>query len=254
MHNSLPKCLREGCNNFVKAKNRKYCSCSCGSLDYYSKNSSPQKGKTLSSDSIEKMKETKRKNKKPRPLAVREKIRDTLKRKIKEGLIIPSQLGNKQSQETIRKRVESLKKTNNFTSKPEILFGKRVEEIFSVKLKHGYFLDGYCYDYKFGIFLFELDGSYWHSLPSLQARDIVKDDIAKTNKYVLIRFSLDYEKDVDELIEDNRMALSIIFSDTYALLANDEVYGTYHVDENFQKVAKLNCKYSISNFDGEIII
>ena len=245
----LPKCAREGCNNFVKTKRRKHCSGSCALTNYYSKNSSPQKGKTLSMESIEKMKETKRKNLKPRSLEVREKIRSTLKRKIKEGLIIPSQLGTKQSQETIRKRVESLKKTNNFTSKPEILFGNKIRDVFKVQLKQSYFLNGYCYDYKFGIFLFELDGSYWHSLPSSQARDIIKDSIAKENKYILIRFCLNYEKDVDKLIEDNCAALSIIFSDPYALVKDNEVYGTDYVYEGSQKVARLNCKYTVPNFD-----
>ncbi len=61
-------------------------------------------------------------------------------------------------------------------------------------------LGGKIFDYKLGKnILIELDGEYWHSAEGAKSNDKIKNEIAKTNGFVLIRVSDKHVKSLDFL-------------------------------------------------------
>ena len=61
-------------------------------------------------------------------------------------------------------------------------------------------LGGKIFDYKLGKnILIELDGEYWHSSEEAKNNDKIKNEIAKTNGFVLIRVSDKHVKSLDFL-------------------------------------------------------
>ena len=61
-------------------------------------------------------------------------------------------------------------------------------------------LGGKIFDYKLGKnILIELDGEYWHSAEDAKNNDKIKNEIAKTNGFVLIRVSDKHVKSLDFL-------------------------------------------------------
>lgn len=183
----------------------------------------------------------------------RSKISNTLKEGYKNGTIKSVRKGVKVSKESIEKRKATMRQRvqegviySCSRSKPEICFGKRIEEVFNVKLTNSFFIRNYSYDFKYGIFLFELDGTYWHSLEGSIKNDEIKESLTQDYKYFLIRFNLDYMYQVDDLIRDNYEALSIIFSDRYAILKDNTIRSSEIINEELHKVVSLNCKKSVS--------
>lgn len=84
----------------------------------------------------------------------------------------------------------------NSTSRTERLLGDYIEREYGIKVDRSFSVEDRVYDIRYKNILIESDGSYWHSLPDVIANDTYKTEIAKRNNYVLLRFSLDSEKDV----------------------------------------------------------
>ncbi len=248
-------CLNPSCNKKfqAKGKDRKYCSHKCAnvvitknlvrnkkvsesnkgktiSFEARQKISASQKGKKISPTTIEKMKKTKAKNKKPRSLETRRKISATLKRKIASGEIIHSQLGKKRpcTEERRRKISESAKKwwqkhkgekrnidyknrkvRNTSRSKSEKAWGDYIERIYNIKLEHSFKLDRFIYDYKYKNFLFEIDGSYWHR--NTLEKDQIKTSVADDYGFIIYRFMLDTSREALESIKYYKNYLDFIF-------------------------------------------
>ena len=99
-------------------------------------------------------------------------------------------------------------------SKPEIEFGKQIFKYFGIVLQPSKWIGGrvfdYCYEEK--KILFECDGSYWHSLPQVRKVDKLKDTMAIENGYTLIRYKLDFERDVVPIIVADYAMLKVLFS------------------------------------------
>ena len=156
------------------------------------KQSLAHKGKHPTEESIRKSSEA-RKGKKRKPMS--------------------EELKKKQSEihKAIIKNSENIKFRR---SKPEIELGKQIEKIFGIILPHSKRLDGrvfdYCYEPK--KILIESDGKFWHSTPRAKIVDQEKNEIAKNNGYILIRYTLNYEKDVKPFIQDHYEELKQIFS------------------------------------------
>ncbi|MFA5397641.1 MAG: DUF559 domain-containing protein [Methanogenium sp.] len=248
-------CQNQACRKEFKARerNRKYCSHICAnvvitkSLERNKKVSISnkgrivstktrlqlsllQKGKKPSPESIQKMKETKLRNKKPRTLETRLKIKNTLKRKITSGEIKPSQLGKKspcpeerrlkisksaklwwENHKGVKRNIDyvNMKHSNVSRSRSEIAWGEYIERIYDVKLTHSFKLDRFIYDYRYKKFLFEIDGSYWHK--NTLERDLLKTDIADDNGFILYRFTVDNIKEALESIKYHKNYLDFIF-------------------------------------------
>lgn len=86
-------------------------------------------------------------------------------------------------------------------SKAEIAFGKKIKEVYGIRLVSSKKLEGRFFDYCFGKYLFELDGSFWHRTKEQLATDQLKNEIAKRNGYILYRFQLDAAKYVEVLVD-----------------------------------------------------
>ena len=200
-------------------------------LETRKKISDGNKGRKVSPETIQKSNATKAKNKKPRPLEVRQQISATLKRKIASGEIIPSQLGRKRpcTEERRKKQVISGQKwwdehkgvkrnidydnranSNRSRSKSEIAWGNFVESIFDVKLIPTFRIGRKSYDYRCGKFLFEIDGSYWHRNSGYN--DQYKSDLADDNGFICYRFTIDTIKEALESIVENYYHLKFIFN------------------------------------------
>jgi hypothetical protein len=115
-------------------------------------------------------------------------------------------LGRKQSPEHIKRRIGR----NRNSSKSERLWGKKVEETFGVVLLSFVWLEGKCYGY--GKYLFEIDCKYWHSSENAIKRDIEKNEIAKRQGYILLRFDVNTISEVEKAIKRDFNKLKEIFS------------------------------------------
>ena len=125
---------------------------------------------------------------------------------------------NRRRSETLKRKIASgeiIRHPEN-PSKTEIYWGKRIEEIFKIQLVRSKWIKNRCFDYRYKKYLFEIDGSYWHSLPDRIEVDTLKNDLAYQYNYILYRFSVDSFQDVEKCITDNFSLFSNIFTDTAA--------------------------------------
>ncbi|MFA5395628.1 MAG: NUMOD3 domain-containing DNA-binding protein [Methanogenium sp.] len=96
-------------------------------------------------------------------------------------------------------------------SKSELEWGNFVQQLFKINLQHSFWLDGYCFDYKYQNYLFELDGSYWYTLPNTIKKDKLKEQLAKEKNFILLRFTIDTPLQAKESITQNFNLLQSIF-------------------------------------------
>jgi very-short-patch-repair endonuclease len=104
------------------------------------------------------------------------------------------------------KKVKFIKESQleiNFLNVLKFYFGNSVNGSFE--------LEGKIFDYKLGKkILIELDGDYWHSKDYTIENDLIKDDIAKKNNYILIRVgdkevkSLDFINKIKIIYDENK--------------------------------------------------
>ena len=85
-------------------------------------------------------------------------------------------------------------------SQIEIDFLNVLKFYFGKSVMGSFELDGKIFDYKLGKnILIELDGEYWHSSDEAKTNDKIKNEIAKSNSFVLIRVSDKHVKSLDFL-------------------------------------------------------
>jgi len=125
-------------------------------------------------------------------------------------------LGKPKSEEHRRKNAENLAKyrtkilTNRGMTKPEKIMKDILKGAIGVKYKYQKQVGGYHYDFHIRDtnILIEVDGDFWHCKPgskyeipkmkeqvSNMENDKVKDEVAKSNGYTLLRF---WESDIQE--------------------------------------------------------
>ena len=80
-------------------------------------------------------------------------------------------------------------------SQIEIDFLNVLKFYFGKSVLNSFELDGKIFDYKLGKnILIELDGEYWHSFDEAKINDLTKNEIAKSNNFILIRVNDKYVK------------------------------------------------------------
>jgi hypothetical protein len=123
--------------------------------------------------------------------------------------------GQKKSVKTIKKWKDTIEKNNikevwrqkllqnrlagkyGYISKLETQILDALEKQNNIKIERQFALQGGLYDGHYDKYLFEVDGSYWHSLPYVIQNDLKKDKIAIVNGFELIR--LRSLKDINKL-------------------------------------------------------
>jgi very-short-patch-repair endonuclease len=109
-------------------------------------------------------------------------------------------------------RLVTFKSTSKMSrSKSEIAWGEFIKETYGIILQHSKWLQGRCFDYCYNDYLFEIDGSYWHSFKESKRIDALKNEIAKINGYTLVRFSIDTIKQAFQSVINNKEILDSIF-------------------------------------------
>lgn len=74
------------------------------------------------------------------------------------------------------------------TSQIEMDFFNVLKFYFNKSITHSFILENKIFDYKLGDkILIELDGEYWHSKEDAIKNDLLKNEIAKRNNFILIR-------------------------------------------------------------------
>lgn len=129
--------------------------------------------------------------------------------------LITSHLGQKKSVATVKKWKDTIERKNikevwrqkllqnrlagkyESVSKFETQILDELEKQNNIKIERQFALQGKLYDGHCGKYLFEIDGSYWHSLPRVIENDFKKDKIAKDSGFELIR--LKSLKDISKL-------------------------------------------------------
>jgi hypothetical protein len=96
-------------------------------------------------------------------------------------------------------------------SKVEKAFGEALENTYNIKLHKSYWLARKCFDFKFGGYLIESDGTYWHSTPEQLANDKLKEEIADRYGLTLIRIKLDKIRQIPAVLLDNKEVFDNIF-------------------------------------------
>ena len=96
------------------------------------------------------------------------------------------------------------------SSQIEIDFLNILKFYFGDDVEHSFLLDGKIFDYKLGLnLLIELDGVYWHDNETAKNNDILKNNIAKNNNYLLLRFN---DKEIKNIETLNKIKL--IYNET----------------------------------------
>lgn len=111
------------------------------------------------------------------------------------GLVIYKRLCDKFGEEKTKSLIKS-----GISSRPETEFFNAMKYFFGDKIKKQFRLEGKVYDMILSDnILIEFDGNYWHSIPRAVKNDKIKNEIAKRNKFTLIRIKDSESKDINIL-------------------------------------------------------
>lgn len=113
----------------------------------------------------------------------------------------------------LHKKVKAKHYFKNSVSASETEFLNRVEKMFDVTINRQFPLEYWFYDGQYGMHLFEIDGTKFHSRPKSKKRDAVKDEVAKRYGFQLHRIKLDRVRDVTLAIMENTNTLNKIFNE-----------------------------------------
>lgn len=185
--------LCDFCKNPRKIYQKKYCSDKCAregwkvNKDRIKKILGKNKGKVRTVEQREKIRQIR--------LGTKASEETRKKMSVMRRGVLNANFGNhltEAQKENLRNHnVRRSKENPNFNrSKSEIAWGKIVEALFDIALEHSVWLEGRCFDYRYQNYLFEIDGTYWHSLPHVQKIDQLKNKIAEDHGYKLYRFSI----------------------------------------------------------------
>ena len=122
------------------------------------------------------------------------------------------------TQEQLRKQSISMSNTiktkgrkGAHVSESEIMWGKKIEKIFSIKLTSSKWIEGKCFDYLYKNYLIEIDGERWHRTEEQLRNDQLKNKIAEEKGFTLVRFNVNEIKQVDSSIKRDFDRLKEIF-------------------------------------------
>ena len=130
------------------------------------------------------------------------------RRKERDGYICSPEAREKISQKTLK-----MYKNGKFkiqSNSASLLFDQ-LEKIFDIKLEREHLLKDKLYDAKWKNYLFESDGSYWHSRDGAKENDEYKNKLAQENNYHLFRFKNNSIEDVKNIIDQNYDLFKSIF-------------------------------------------
>lgn len=122
----------------------------------------------------------------------------------------------KHSEETKNKIKESCKsayknRKRYCSSKSELAFLKKCEDLFSINLERQFELGNRFFDARYKNILIEVDGKYWHKYDKVNLNDELKEQIAQQNGFKLYRFEINGIKEIDNKISLYHDTLNEIF-------------------------------------------
>lgn len=124
------------------------------------------------------------------------------KDKIRNSVLAKKYKHSDEIKQKLREQTIKLRKENptKGTSKSEIQFLNKLQEILNIEIERHYAITTKEYDGRYKNILFEVDGEYWHNMTHHKENDFIKDDLANANGYILFRFIVNEVSEIHKRI------------------------------------------------------